>query len=70
MNGMEYLIDILEGVDAYLDDPLKAEANARDYVVGKSARNYVVGKPGTSARCELHMRVKRALAAYKKGEIE
>jgi hypothetical protein len=61
MNGMEYLIDILEGVDAYLDDPLKAEVNARDYVVGKS---------GNSAKCELHMRVKRALAAYKKGEIE
>jgi len=61
MNGVEYLIDILEGVDSYLDDPLKAEV---------SARNYVVGKPGTSARCELHMRVKRALAEYKKGEIE
>ena len=61
MNGMEYLIDILEGVDSYLDDPLKAEVNARDYVVGK---------PGNTARYELHMRVKRALAAYKKGEIE
>ena len=61
MNGVEYLIDILEGVDAYLNDPLKAEV---------SARNYVVGKPGTSAKCELHMRVKRALAEYKKGEIE
>ncbi len=61
MNGVEYLIDILEGVDAYLDDPLKAEANARDYVVGK---------PGNNARYELHRRVKRALAAYKKGEIE
>lgn len=61
MDGIEYLIDILEGVDVYLDDPLKAEVNARDYVVGK---------PGNTARYELHMRVKRALAAYKKGEIE
>lgn len=61
MDGIEYLIDILEGVDVYLDDPLKAEVNARDYVVGR---------PGTCARYELHMRVKRALAAYKKGEIE
>ena len=61
MDGIEYLIDILEGVDSYLDDPLKAEV---------SARNYVVGKPDNSARYELHMRVKRALAEYKKGEIE
>ena len=61
MDGIEYLIDILEGVDSYMNDPLKAERKAADYVIAKCEN---------SAREELHKRVKRALAEYRRGEVK
>ena len=59
MDGIEYLIDILEGVDSYLENPLAVD----------SIHSLVLGKFLRCPRTELHNRVKRALAEFKSGEL-